>query len=80
MAKTNKSRKGRTGLFPARAPLASLVDATFEASGEWGSVNCGFQPWLEIGRTPKGVYSQRERSLKGGVLGTFWKPPSQNPF
>ena len=27
-----------------------------------------------IGRTPTGAYSQ------GGVLGTFWKSPSQNPF
>ena len=29
---------------------------------------------ISIGCTPKGAYSPR------GVLGTFWKPPSQNPF
>ena len=27
-----------------------------------------------VGRMPKGAYSPR-----GGVLGTFWKLPSQNP-
>ena len=26
-----------------------------------------------LGRTPKGSY------CRGGILGTFWKPPSQNP-
>ena len=29
-----------------------------------------------VGRTPKAL---RGRTLRGGVLGTFWKPPSQNP-
>ena len=28
----------------------------------------------KIGRTPRG------RTLQGGIPGTFWKPPSQNPF
>ena len=27
-----------------------------------------------------GVHAWGRRTLRGDVLGTFWKPPSQNPF
>ena len=69
-----KFEKAATVGFKKHLGHCGIVDPRFVA----GSLRCPKSQNLEhvVSRENRA----RGRTLQGGVLGTFWEPPSQNPF
>ena len=64
-------------LLSSLAPLSRLQMGRALSAIHVGSQE--YNRFPNIGRPSQGARSRR-RTLRGGVLGTFWKPPSKEPF
>ena len=57
----------------------NIRDENLKNSGNFPS-SCNCSDVTRCESTKNRVHALRGRTLQGGVLGTFWKPPSQNTF